>query len=281
MGPARSTAPLAEVWDTAAPPAPAPPAGATRRKRLARPARIAASAASLVLLWWAGSRLYASYVFPGPGAVWTSFTSALGRGAWTQEVGSTMLHMAAAVSVIVLVGLPVGILIGRSVVAEDLTRVWLVFLQTVPTVVLIAIALIFIGAGTSAVVAVTVAGGLSYFLLNVIQGTRAIDRDLVEMARAYGASERVVLRTVLLPSVVPYLLAGSRVTLGVAWQITLFAEYLMGSDGVSFQVSTSIKLLDTGSVFMWGLSIVCLTLLLEYGAFRPVEAHLTRHAPSR
>jgi NitT/TauT family transport system permease protein len=245
--------------------------------RGSRGARVLLSAAALVALWQVGSRLYASYILPGPATVWRSFTDTLSRGAWTANVGATLLHMFVAVAVILLAGLPIGILIGRSVIAEDLSRVWLVFLQTVPTIVLIAIALIFIGASTQAVVAVTVASGLSYFLLNVIQGTRAIDRDLIDMAKAYGASETVITRAILLPSVVPYFLAGSRITLGVAWQVTLFAEYLMGSNGVGFQVSTSIKLLDTATVFMWGLSIVILTLLLEYGAFRPLEAYLTRH----
>jgi len=167
--------------------------------------------------------------------------------------------------------------IGRSKVAEDLSRVALVFLQTVPTIVLIALALVVVGANDSAVVVVTVAGALTYFLLNVIQGTRAIDQDLVDMARAYQASEPSIMRSVVLPAVVPYFLAGGRITLGVAWQITLFAEYLMGTAGVGFQVSSAIKLLDTKAVFMWGLSVVALTLLFEYGVFRPVERRLTRH----
>ncbi len=247
------------------------------RTRTFRGTRILLSAVSFVGLWWLGSWHYPSYILPGPPLVWKSFTDAFARGAWTENMGATLLHLFIAVAIIFAAGLPIGIVIGRSVITEDLTRVWLVFLQTVPTVVLIAMALIFIGASTTAVVTVTIASGLTYFLLNVIQGTRSIDRELVDMAKAYGANERVIMRTILLPSVVPYILAGSRITLGVAWQVTLFAEYLMGSSGVGFQVSSSVKLLDTSSVFMWGLSVVVLTLLFEYGAFRPLEAYLTRH----
>jgi len=234
----------------------------------------------LIGAWWLGSRLYASFILPGPPDVWRSFTDAWSRGAWWQDVSATLVHMFIAMAIILGAGLPIGIVIGRSVIAEDLTLVWLVFLQTVPTIVIIAIALIFIGSNTSSVIAVTVASGLTYFLLNVIQGTRAIDRDLVNMAKAYGASEPVIMRTILLPSVVPYFLAGSRITLGVAWQVTLFSEYLLGSDGIGFQVSSAIKLLDIASVFMWGLSVVILTLLFEYVVFRPVEARLTRHTRS-
>jgi ABC-type nitrate/sulfonate/bicarbonate transport system permease component len=59
--------------------------------------------------------------------------------------------------------------------------------------------------------------------------------------------------------------------------VTLFAEYLMGTKGIGFQVSTAIKLLDTATVFSWGLSVVALTIAFEYGIFRPIEAFLTRH----
>lgn len=247
------------------------------RRRLTRLALIVLSVALLFALWLYGSSKFQAYILPDPSHVWSSFKDIWHRGVWWQEVRATLGHMAIAFVLILAIGLPTGIVIGRSWVVEDLTRVLLIFLQTVPTVVLIVIALIAVGTNSTSVVAVTVASGLTYFTLNVIQGTRAIDQDLVEMAHAYGANERRIMRTILLPSVVPYFLAGARITLGVVWQVTLFAEYLMGTGGIGFQVSSDIKLLDTASVFAWGLSVVLLTLAFEYGIFRPVEAYLTRH----
>jgi ABC-type nitrate/sulfonate/bicarbonate transport system permease component len=197
---------------------------------------------------------------------------------WVFEVTSTLGHMVVAFGITLGLGLPAGIVIGRSWVVEELTRVTLIFLQTAPTIVLIVLALVVIGTNDTGVVVVTAASCFTYFTLNVIQGTKAIDQDLIEMGRAYGASELALMRSVLLPSVVPYFLAASRITLGVAWQVTLFSEFLMGTRGVGFQVSSAIKLLDTASVFQWGLSIVLLTVAFEYGVFRPVERFLTRHA---
>src|SRR5215472_14794056 len=127
-----------------------------RRSNAWRAARILVSAALLIGAWWLGSRLYASFILPGPPDVWRSFTDAWSRGAWWQDVSATLVHMFIAMAIILGAGLPIGIVIGRSVIAEDLTRVWLVFLQTVPTIVIIAIALIFIGSNTSSVIAVTV-----------------------------------------------------------------------------------------------------------------------------
>jgi ABC-type nitrate/sulfonate/bicarbonate transport system permease component len=260
-------------------PAPARTASGTRRRtrRWVRPVRVVGAAVVVYLAWALLAPSYPGYILPAPIDVWGSFLEAFGRGVWTSEVLATLEHLVTAFGIVLVIGLPLGILIGRSAIAEDLSRVVLVFLQTVPTIVLIALALVVSGANTSSVVGVAVAGSVTYFLLNVIQGTRAIDKDLVDMARAYRASETAIMRSVVLPAVIPYFLAGARITLGVVWQISLFAEYLMGTDGVGFQVSTAIKLLDTKAVFMWGLSVVFLTLLFEYGVIRPVERRLTRH----
>lgn len=252
-----------------------------RSRLLARLGLVVLSVVVVYTAWVVGAHHFASYILPHPHAVWESFKGNLDRGEWTKQVLETLQHMAIAFGLILGIGLPVGIAIGRLWVVEDLTRVPLIFLQTVPTIVLIALALIFIGTDSTAVVAVTVASGLPYFTLNVIQGAKSIDHDLVEMARAYGAGEARLMRTVVLPSVIPYFIAGARITLGVVWQVTLFAEYLMGTPGVGFQISASIKLLDTASVFSWGLSIVLLTIVVEYGVFRPVEAILSRHTRRR
>jgi NitT/TauT family transport system permease protein len=196
---------------------------------------------------------------------------------WWEQVKATVGHMFTAFAITVAIGLPLGIVIGRYWPVEDLTRVPLIFLQTIPTVVLIALALIFVGTTATGVIGVTVASCLPYFTLNVIQGTKSIDHNLVEMARSFKANEPTIMRAIIVPSVVPYFLAAGRITLGVAWQVTLFGEYLMGTPGIGFQVSTSIKLLDTAQVFAWGLTVVALTFAFEYGVFRPIEWLLTRH----
>ena len=265
------------IEDAPAPAGSRRPEGRRLRTRLLRTLLVLVSVALLVAGWWFASRFYAPYILPGPSPVWDSLRDSLSRGAWWREVKATFAHMFIAFAVILGIGLPAGILIGRFWVVEDLSRVLLIFLQTVPTIVLIAFALVFIGTNDTSVIVVTVASGFTYFTLNVIQGTKAIDRDLVEMARAYNAGELTIMRSILLPSVVPYFLAAGRITLGVVWQVTLFAEYLMGTRGIGFQVSTEIKLLDTASVFAWGLTVVFLTIAFEYGIFRPVEAFLTRH----
>jgi NitT/TauT family transport system permease protein len=256
--------------------------GAGRRRApgmrpLVRLALFMLAVAALVLAWVVGSHHFASYILPGPGPVWDAFRSDWQRGVWVSDVKATLGHMFLAYGLTIGLGLPIGILIGRFWVVEDLTRALLIFLQTVPTIVLIVLVLIFVGSTPTGVIAVTVASCFTYFTLNVIQGTKAIDGELVEMARTYEAGEVTIMRSIILPSVVPFFLAGGRITLGVAWQVTLFGEYLMGVHGIGFQISGAIGLLQTAEVYSWGVSVVLLTIAFEYGFFRPVEWLLTRH----
>ena len=245
---------------------------------LIRLALFASAVGALFIAWVIGSHHFASYILPGPGPGLGCVPSDWDRGVWVSDVKATLEHLFAAYALTIALGLPIGILIGRFWVIEDLTRAFLIFLQTVPTIVLIVLALIFVGPTATGVIAVTVASCFTYFTLNVIQGTKAIDRDLVEMARTYEASEVTIMRSIIVPSVVPFFLAGGRITLGVAWQVTLFGEYLMGIHGVGFQISGAIGLLNTADVYMWGVSVVLLTIVFEYGIFRPVEWLLTRHS---
>lgn len=244
---------------------------------LIRVALFLTAVGALLLVWIVASHHYDSYILPSPGAVWDAFQSDWNRGVWVSDVKATLGHLFIAYGLTIALGLPIGILIGRYWVIEDLTRPFLIFLQTVPTIVLIVLVLIFVGTSAAGVIAVTVASCLPYFTLNVIQGTKAIDHDLVEMARTYEASEATIMRSIIVPSVVPYFIAGGRITLGVAWQVTLFGEYLMGVHGIGFQISGAIGLLDTAEVYMWGVSVVMLTIAFEYGLFRPIEWLLTRH----
>jgi len=246
-------------------------------RALVRLALFSLGVAALVLVWTVASHYYASYILPGPGEVWDAFRSDWERGVWWSDVKATLGHMFAAYGLTIVIGLPVGVLIGRYWPVDDVTRPCLIFLQTLPTVILIVIVLIFVGSTTSGVVAVTSASCLPYCTLNVIQGTKAIDHDLVEMAKVYRANETTIMRSIIVPSVVPFFLAGARITLGVAWQVTLFAEYLMGVHGIGFQISGAIGLLETNEVWAWGVTVVLLTIAFEYGVFRPIERLLTRH----
>ena len=236
--------------------------------------RVAVLAASFILLlgvWGVASGKLSAIVLPSPSEVWGAFRTDLWQGVWWQRVTTTFGHVGLSFLLIATIGVPIGIAMGRLWYVEDLLRVPAIFLQTIPTIAIAAIALIALGSNSSGVVFVTVASGVTYFVLTVVQGTRQVDLGMLDMARVYRASEARIVRTIVLPALVPYILAGSRIALGVAWHVALVAEYLMGAGGVGTALAADVRLLDTASLFSWGLTIVVLTIMIEYAVFRSLE----------
>lgn len=222
-------------------------------------------------VWSVASAELGAIVLPSPIEVWQAFAADLEQGVWWGRVAATLRHVLPAFLLVQIIGIPVGIAMGRSWYVEDLLRVPAILLQTIPTIVIAAIALISIGTTSSGVVFVTAASGMTFFILTVVQGTRQVDTKLLQMARAYRISEARIVRTIMFPSLVPYILAGSRITLGVAWHVALVAEYLMGVGGVGTALAADVRLLDTASLFSWGLTVVMLTIVIEYALFRSLE----------
>ena len=110
-----------------------------------RVALFAASIAILFVLWIIGSRHFSPLILPGPTSVWHGFLGDWRSGFVTSDISATVEHLFIAYGITVLLGVPIGILIGRYWVVEDLTRAYLIFIQTIPTIVLIVLVLIFLG----------------------------------------------------------------------------------------------------------------------------------------
>jgi NitT/TauT family transport system permease protein len=115
---------------------------------------------------------------------------------------------------------------------------------------------------------------LSFMIVGVWQGTKNVDANLIEMARIYGHSERSIMRQVVLPAVFPEILSSLRVIMGILWGVSLFGEYVMGSEGFGYQIAIALQLFEIPDVFAWGFTVVTLMIIMEYGFFRPLENRL-------
>ncbi|MDQ3715153.1 MAG: hypothetical protein M3381_03805, partial [Actinomycetota bacterium] len=104
-----------------APTAPARQGLSTGRARAARRTlRVLVAVVALGAAWALIAPNYPSFVFPTPSDVWASFTRAAERGVWVEQVIATLGHLGSAFAIVLVAGLPLGILIGRSIIAEDL-----------------------------------------------------------------------------------------------------------------------------------------------------------------
>lgn len=131
-----------------------------------------------------------------------------------------------------IVGIPLGLIMGRWTQAEKFTDLYLNILLVTPVSALIPLFIIALGLGLTSRVLVVFVFTFIYMTVNTRAGLRNIDPGLIEMARSFGANERQMWRKVLLPAALPAMMTGVRVGLGRAINGMVIVELLLVAVGV-------------------------------------------------
>jgi NitT/TauT family transport system permease protein len=251
----------------------APPVAAVRTSALDHgPLLIrAASAASFLLLWWMVAAWAADRALPDPPAVLRVAAAAVADGSLPQALGVTLARVLAAFLLAMVAGSAVGILMGRSRLADAAGDFWLVLLLNLPALVVILLAYIWFGQTEAATVAAVALIKLPAVAVTLREGARALDRGLDEMAQAYRFGLLARWRDVMLPQLQPYLAAAARAGLATAWKIVLVAELLGRPSGVGFEMNLRFQVFDVAGLLAYALAFAAVMLAIEAGVMRPAE----------
>jgi NitT/TauT family transport system permease protein len=115
--------------------------------------------------------------------------------------------------------------------------------------------------------------------INLREGARAVDTQLLEVAQVYRLSRTACFFKVYLPQLYPYLFSSARNGLALIWKIVLVVELLGRSDGVGFQIGSFFHFFDISSILAYTLAFSALIFLLETLLLRPLENRLNRWRP--
>jgi NitT/TauT family transport system permease protein len=173
-------------------------------------------------------------------------------------------------------GTALGIVMGRSRLADSLGQPWLVFFLNLPALVTIILAYIWIGLVESAAILAVALNKIPNVVVTVREGTRALDRGLLEMAEVFRVPRERRLRHVVLPQLYPYLLAAARSGLALIWKIVLVVELLGRSNGVGFQLGTYFQLFDVTAILAYAVAFILVVQVIEWGLLQPLERRSAR-----
>jgi nitrate/nitrite transport system permease protein len=135
-----------------------------------------------------------------------------------------------------LVGIPVGFAIGRFRFLADMTAPIVALLKPVSPLAWLPIGLLVFKAANPAAIYVIFVCSLWPMIVNTAVGVRQIPQDYLNVARVLNLSEWKVFTKILFPAVLPYMLTGVRLSIGVAWLVIVAAEMLTGGVGIGFWV---------------------------------------------
>ena len=200
---------------------------------------------------------------PGPSALPSAFLREVKSGAWLSAIMGSLGHYFIGLFTGAGLGIALGVLTGMSRIAEE-TTAWVVrLLRPIPGLAWVPFAIIWFGVNPQAAVFI-IAIGVFWIVFFAAQGAiRGVDRDLIEVADAFGfRSPLQRLTKILLPAALPGILIGVRTALGQAWMAVVAAE-IFGVAGVGQRMMQASSLLATDLVVIYMLTMAALYGLLD------------------
>ena len=175
-----------------------------------------ASVVVFLIIWQIVGASVDPILFATPTAVASAFWKLLTDGELAPAFGQAMLDLAIGYSLAIVVGITVGILMGRSRVAERVLDPYVNFFQATPLIALVPLVVIWFGVGLKARVAVTFMLAVWSIIINTASGVKETPASLLDVGRIYKLSRRQTVFSVALPNAVPSIFAGLRIGLGKA-----------------------------------------------------------------
>ena len=174
-------------------------------------------------------------------------------------------RVAVGFSLAAAVGIPLGFLIGRFRFLSDMDAPIIALLKPVSPLAWLPIGLLVFKAANPASIYVIFVCSLWPMIVNTAVGVRQVPQDYLNVARVLALSEWKVFTRILFPAVLPYMLTGVRLSIGVAWLVIVAAEMLTGGVGIGFWVWDEWNNLKVDHILIAILVIGVVGLVLEQG----------------
>lgn len=234
------------------------------------------SALSFLLLWQLVSGWLDTNLLPSPLTVLAVLWQSLLSGELPHHLGVTLARLAVSFSLAMLLGTALGILLGRRPGLDRFFDGWVMLFLNVPALVTIILCYIWFGLDEFAAILAVVINKIPNVVVTVREGTRSLDRNLLEMASLYRFGWVKTLRHVIAPQLYPFLMAASRTGLALIWKIILVVELLGRSDGMGYQLHLFFQLFDVAALLAWSLGFVVVIQGLEWLVLKPLDARARR-----
>ncbi|HET7700692.1 MAG TPA: ABC transporter permease subunit [Candidatus Limnocylindria bacterium] len=150
-------------------------------------------------------------------------------------------------------------------------------LNAFPTVGWAILAVMWFGVNDLSVLAVIVAILLPFTMVNVWSGLLRLDEDLYEMAESFTRDRLRRLRLLVLPALLPEIVASARISYGVGWKVGIVAEIFGVTTGLGYLMSYARTVYDTALLYASILAILVLVFALDWLVFARLERILVRH----
>jgi len=251
---------------------------APRQRRLQLDFLLVPLAVIVFVLAWASLvawQRYPSYILPGPGRVWARFLAMLADGTLPANTEVTLGEVFGGLALGLSVALLTGYGLAKSPTLERILSPYIVASQAVPIVALAPLLVIWFGFGGLSKILVCALTIFFPALVNTVIGIRSVEPDLRALMRSLQASRWQTFSRLEVPSALPVLFGGLKVSVTLAVIGAVVGEFVGADRGLGFLINLARGLLDTPMLFVALFTLVTIALAL-YGVVAAIEHVMLR-----
>jgi NitT/TauT family transport system permease protein len=164
----------------------------------------------------------------------------------------------------IVVGVPLGLIIGRFRTVEAAIGIYITAGYAMPLVALVPLLVLWLGLGFTVKVAIIFLLSVFPICINTWLGVTAVPKTLIEVGKSFVASNSVILRRIILPATLPYIMAGIRLAVGRAVVAMVIAEFFTSISGLGAIIITSANNFDTATTFVPIILIMLMAVALNF-----------------
>jgi len=227
--------------------------------------------------WQAGAslKLLDPFFFSRPSDIARRIVTWVSTGSLWRHLIVTLEESLLGLIIGAAIGITLGFLLARAPFAARVLDPYIKMLNAVPRVVLAPLFLLWFGLGIWSKVALAVTLVFFVMFFNTYQGVRDADRVIVDNVRMLGASERQLVRHVLVPSALTWIFSSLQTSLGFAMVGAVVGEYLGAARGLGYLISQAEGTFDTTGVFA-GMTVLAVVVVIVSAGVTRLERYLLR-----
>jgi NitT/TauT family transport system permease protein len=208
------------------------------------------SLATVLVVWEVYGRRVNPILFTYPTAVARAFFELVASGELQSYMRESLLVLVYATVLSIVAGVLLGVLMGRFSMVEWAADMYVSALYSTPMVAVVPLIVLWFGFKVPAKVIIVFLFMVFPVLLNTYEGVKNVDRNLQEVARSFCSNERQLWRHLIVPSAVPFIVAGIRLAIGRGLVGMIIAEFYTSITGLGYMIVRYANAFETDKLFV-------------------------------
>jgi ABC-type nitrate/sulfonate/bicarbonate transport system permease component len=248
----------------------------TKSPRLRQIGQAAVTTLVMLAAWQIASYFFPHYLFPPVQDIVRRTIQIFVDIPLLIEVLATAARIFGGLLGAFLLGCLLALVIGRSPFIESYFTPVLVFLQGIPALSWVVIAIIWFHGIEFRILFIMVITTLPAFTFQILDAYRSMSKDLFEMTMSFRPSSWTLFRVLVVPTIVPGIITAWKVNLGNAARVVVVAELVGATGGVGYQLLLQQQLFDMAGAIAWTLQLVLFVLVVQQ-VINAIEAYVLRY----